>query len=484
MEDTWKFDIWDDVVNTMKRSHKYTYKKDLGADTTAQLNKTISQETGIEVLSKELPLPIYKELIKFALVDGLDEQWSEKNYLYRWGDIMWIGRNDVGQMILEIGEELPYIWDTEEVDLDRLNFVVPEDESEREMMLGYAIFLARADGIITDKEYALLLILAQSLWFEEKHLKHIMSVTWDLVTTLQLVQKQNRELQETNEIIKQQNEEIIVQRDQITDQQRHTKSSITYAKRIQEVVMENNKVDLNNHVSDYFILNKPRDGVSGDFYWYTQVGNTTIIAVADCTGHGVPWAFMSMLGMSFLNEIVNWKKVIEPNYILNNLRSDIKNALNQTGKTWEQKDGMDIALITIEHITEWDDAWKCKVKFSWANNPLYYIQENESSKDNEVVKIKADRMPIGVYVKDSKKFAANEVVLDEWTSLYLFSDGFVDQNGWPKWRKFLSKNFKETLLSIQHLPMSEQLIILNKIFDEWKWDKGQVDDVLVMGVRL
>ncbi len=221
--------------------------------------------------------------------------------------------------------------------------------------------------------------------------------------------------------------------------------------------------------SDFFILFKPRDIVSGDFYWFKQFNNKAIIAAADCTGHGIPGAFMCMLGAAFLNEIIQ-EDNLSPNKILNALRTKIKTSLKQTGKTGEEKGGMDMALCLI-------DVESGKVEYSGAYNPLIRIR------NKELVEIKADRMPVAIYPREDD-FKNNMIKVKKGDRLYIFSDGYHDQLGGERIKKYSGKKFKELLLEISEKTMKVQKELLEKEHLEWKRNQDQTDDILVIGMEI
>jgi serine phosphatase RsbU (regulator of sigma subunit) len=266
-----------------------------------------------------------------------------------------------------------------------------------------------------------------------------------------------------NILLEEQNKKIEKQKEEITD-------SIRYAKRIQTAILPSGDF-AETILPEHFILFRPRDIVSGDYYWMNKVGNKVIIAAADCTGHGVPGAFMSMLGVSFLNEIVNKNNTVQPHLILNELRRQVKRTLGQTGKDGEAKDGMDIALCVIDFDT-------MHLQYAGAYNPLYLFR------NGELVEIKADKMPIGIYIREKDSFTNHEVQLEKGDTFYIFSDGYADQFGGPTGGKFKSKPFKELLLKIQDKTMQEQRELLNKHIDDWRGNIEQIDDVIILGVRI
>jgi len=212
------------------------------------------------------------------------------------------------------------------------------------------------------------------------------------------------------------------------------------------------------------------DIVSGDFYWISSKSNRIFIVAADCTGHGVSGAFMSILGISLLNKIVFSNPNLKASEILDLLRDEIKYALRQTGKTGEPQDGMDISLIIIENN-------KQNYQYAAANNSGYLLR------NKELIILPADKMPIGIYPAEVP-FVNNSGVLLKDDLIYLCSDGFKDQLGGPTDRKFQSRRLQEMLLNICALPMNEQMDAINKTLKDWKGDAHLNDDVLIMGFRI
>ncbi len=291
------------------------------------------------------------------------------------------------------------------------------------------------------------------------------------------IRQQNEEITAQRDEIHEQKEEVEKAKDKIEKQKESIMDSIHYASRIQEAVLPPENY-LKEILGDYFVLFRPRDIVSGDFYWATRRGNKTIIVAADSTGHGVPGAFMSMLGMSFLNEIINKDEVLQANIILNRLRDNVKRSLRQTGKENEAKDGMDLALCVI-------DTDEMKLQFAGAYNPLYLLR------NNEIIRVKADRMPIGIYLREKESFTNNIVDLQKGDLLYIFSDGYVDQFGGKKDSKIKSAKFKELLLENCNKPMEQQKAALVNFLESWmdNYDKkgrkySQIDDILVIGIEI
>jgi serine phosphatase RsbU (regulator of sigma subunit) len=247
-------------------------------------------------------------------------------------------------------------------------------------------------------------------------------------------------------------------------------ASIKYAKRIQGAIMPNND-EIATILTDYFILFKPRDIVSGDFYWVDKTADKIIIMVADCTGHGVPGAFMSMLGISLLNIIIKENHEIVPANILDRLRESVMVMLSQTVRSGETKDGMDAALCTVDLSTR-------KLQFAGAYNSLFVVRKGE------LIELKADRMPVGIYASEMQGFTNHEFELQPGDCIYMYSDGYASQFGGPCGQKFMTKNFKKVLTDVAHLPMNEQHAKLDQHLLEWQGSNSQVDDILVLGYRM
>lgn len=284
------------------------------------------------------------------------------------------------------------------------------------------------------------------------------------------VKERTFEIEEKAEEIETQRDEITIQRDEILSQKEEITDSINYAKKIQNAILPI-KEHFGKAFTDYFILFKPRDIVSGDFYWIAEDKDKIYFTAADCTGHGVPGAFMSMLGISSLNEIFGSKKNdLTANKILNQLREKIKFSLHQTGKEGENKDGIDMAMCIL-HKT------KNILEYAGAYNSLYLIR------NCELIEYKADRMPIGIYHVEKESFTNNEIQLQKGDIIYIFSDGYVDQFGGPAQTKFKSLNLKKMLVEICEKPMNEQKQILETRFNAWRGKLDQIDDLIFIGIK-
>jgi serine phosphatase RsbU (regulator of sigma subunit) len=283
------------------------------------------------------------------------------------------------------------------------------------------------------------------------------------------------------------NNEVHNQRNQLLEKNKAITDSIHYAKRIQNALLTS-EVYIKESIPDFFILNMPKDIVSGDFYWaYTQ-GSKIYFMCADCTGHGVPGAFMSLLGINFLNEIVIEKKIMQPDLVLNELRKEIIHSLNQQGSE-ETKDGMDAAFCCI-------DTTALDIQLAAANNPVWIIQPPATplqvdetgvlklSAGFKFTEISSDKMPVGKSPKDDTAFTLKNYKLKKGDCVFMFSDGFADQFGGPKGKKLKYKLLKETIFRNCHLSMHEQKQALQECFAEWKSSYEQVDDVLVIGIKV
>ena len=274
-----------------------------------------------------------------------------------------------------------------------------------------------------------------------------------------------------NNLKKKANSELAQKNKLITEQKKEITDSIQYASRIQNAMLPPGDY-LDSLLPERFILFKARDIVSGDFYYITEKDGKVICVVADCTGHGVPGAFMSMLGISFLNEIISKHRDLpHSNEILEELRAHVIKSLHQTGRVGESQDGMDLALYIVYKES-------MKMEFSGANNSLWLIR------DGELHEKKADKMPIGIYSWVEDSFTRHEIDLQKGDLIYSFSDGYSDQFGGPSGKKFMIKNFKKMLLKIHSKAMKEQKKIMVETLEQWMADTSQVDDILVVGVRV
>ena len=290
------------------------------------------------------------------------------------------------------------------------------------------------------------------------------------IVNFRKAQKAKQIVQSQNKTLEQKNHEVELQKNLVLEKQNEIISSINYAQRIQSAVLTGE--DVWKKISkEYFILFKPKDIVSGDFYWAHVLPNgRAVFALADCTGHGVPGGFMSMLGNSFLNELVVENKIFNAATLLNKLRDKVIKALDQKGQR-QQQDGMDIVLCVWNKMEN-------TLEFAGANNNLYLVREN---KMNE---FKGNKMPIGTFINDKILFTSQIIQLQKGDCIYVTTDGFADQFGGTKGKKYKYKQLEEVLETINDMPMDIQSEILEKELIEWKGQLEQVDDICVIGIRV
>lgn len=289
-----------------------------------------------------------------------------------------------------------------------------------------------------------------------------------------MLEKQSSELKEMNNTIVKAHEELKQLYEVTNAQKEEIISSINYAERIQKAVLPPEDY-IKELINEHFIFYQPKEIVSGDFYWVKQINQYIILVSADCTGHGVPGALMSMLGISYLNEIVQRKEITMANQVLNELRKEIKHSLRQTGKKEESRDGIDMALVVINTSTG-------RIQYSGAFSPLYIVSHDNG--EPALKEIKADQMPVGVHFSSDKPFTNHEFKLEIGDTFYISTDGFIDQTGGSNKTRFGSNNFKKLLMEIHDNPLFEQKKILQQTLLDWMGDNPQRDDILVIGARL
>ncbi|HET6243051.1 MAG: SpoIIE family protein phosphatase [Bacteroidetes bacterium] len=258
-------------------------------------------------------------------------------------------------------------------------------------------------------------------------------------------------------------------------QNRRILDSINYAWRIQQSVLLNED-EIHKLLPDSFIYYRPKDIVSGDFYWLSEINNRLIIAVVDCTGHGVPGAFMSLIGNTLLNQIINEKQITDPASVLKELHKGVLKALRQDNKESLSEDGMEMSICVVDPVNS-------TMEFAGAMNPIYIVT------DDKLQVINADVRSIGgknlrLEMENQIEFTTKKVSLGENTSVYMFTDGYMDQFGGRNNKKFNTMNFKKLLIDIQHLGMQEQKMVIHNTMEDWKKDRNQIDDILVAGYSL
>jgi len=329
----------------------------------------------------------------------------------------------------------------------------------------FRVKASNGDGVWNNQGISLHIVISPP-WYQRKSVITI-AILLILLGIYSFFKIRTRMIEREKRILEQKVKERTIELQQKNDD---ITSSIQYAKRIQEAILPNiNKFP--DIIPTSFIFYKPKDIVSGDFFWYFKKNKKIYFAVADCTGHGVPGAFMSIIGNYLLDNIIKEMKLEHPNEILTQLNIDIQIALNQQKEGKDINfDGMDIALCSLEGD---------KLEYAAAFRPLILIQ---NKKLNE---IRGERFSIGGSSSlINKKFTNHELTINPGDWLYLFSDGYADQFGGTNQKKFMMRNFKELLLSIYELPPEAQKIQLEYSLNEWKKETEQIDDILVMGIKI
>lgn len=280
-----------------------------------------------------------------------------------------------------------------------------------------------------------------------------------------------RRKQKDNDIIRRQKNDVSAKNLIIEAKQKEILDSINYAKRIQYALLSSEQ-QLAENLKEYFLMFKPKDVVSGDFYWSSVLSNGRfLLAVADSTGHGVPGSIMSMLNISCLNEAVNADKLLQPADILNATRTKIIRHLSNDGSAEGGKDGMDCCLLSLDFAGR-------DLSYAAANNPIWIVRRQE------LLVLAADKMPVGKHDRDSVPFSQHSVALEAGDMIYLFTDGYADQFGGPKGKKFKYRALQELLLSVANMPVDLQKQAVTEAFERWKGSLEQVDDVCLIGIRV
>jgi len=305
------------------------------------------------------------------------------------------------------------------------------------------------------------------------------------------IQEATKTIEEEKKRIEEQNYKIFDQKELLEEQHKEIKQSIDYAQLIQEASLPELKIT--ELLSDSFLLYKPRDIVSGDFYWWNKKDDYILFCVADSTGHGIPGAFISLIGTILSNEIFYSKKLLYPNQVLDELNKTVQLTLEQHLPNPKIKDGMDLSFCCYNETNK-------KIYFSGANNPIWIVRHNnkELKSNNKVIEpnyfneenktslyeVKGDKQPIGLHAVKQHPFTINEIDVEEGDEIYIFTDGYADQFGGKRNKKYLSKRFKHLLTSHEGLPMQEVKTLVDDSFMSWKGKNDQVDDVCVVGVRI
>lgn len=296
-----------------------------------------------------------------------------------------------------------------------------------------------------------------------------------VVVSLFIFINSNRRKRKVNELLSEKNELIQEQKAIVEEKNQSISDSISYAQRLQLAILPTTE-EFNQYFPESFLFFRPKDVVSGDFYWFEAQGDTVFVAVADCTGHGVPGAMMSVVCSDALGRAINEFKLDQPNQILNKTRELVIQKFEKSNEN--VSDGMDISLVAVDLKNQ-------KLKFAGANNPLCLIRQNKENVQEplSLIEFKGDKQPIGRYAH-LNSFTQHEVDIEKGDVLYLFSDGFADQFGGKDGKKFKYLPFKRALINLQSQPISEQGILLEKLFVEWMGELEQIDDVCIMGIKL
>lgn len=256
----------------------------------------------------------------------------------------------------------------------------------------------------------------------------------------------------------------------VDEKQKEIIDSINYAQTIQQAIIPSEQ-EISKELSDAFVIFKPKDIVSGDFYWFTKHDNDIYIVVADCTGHGVPGAFMSLMGVSYLNEIINESKISDTTTILNLLRDKLITTLNKTKRERHNREGMDVAIVHIQQQT-------LHLQFSAANNNTYILSKGE------LKELKGDKMPVGFYTEHMKSFTSQHYQLQKGDRVFMITDGLPDQFGGEKGKKFMYKRFEKLITENAHQPIAQVKKLLQKTISDWQGQIEQVDDITCLAFEI
>jgi tetratricopeptide (TPR) repeat protein len=375
-----------------------------------------------------------------------------------------LSNNDRSKRIMQLQMQAKYdkVIETERIKQEK-DMAVAQLETQRQVLV------SRSFMLIT----FLSLIIAGIAFYHYRVNKKL---------SISLRQQKEEIEQQTEEIVTQSNEIenqrnlVTLQRDRIMELFTEISESVMYAQRIQQALFPSTKL-LGKLLGEHFVFMRPKQVVSGDFCWIARSGDSTYVATVDCTGHGMPGAFMSMLGTTLLNELILHQANCAPNLMLDFLRDKVISTLNQTEQNQDDADGMDISLIKINFDT-------LQLDYAGANMPVWIVRQSDSNDSSaQLFELLPDRMPISYFYK-MEPFKLQSFNLQKGDTIYMFSDGYADQFGGKNEKKFQIKQFRKLLLSISHLPTSEQKLELRENFIKWQGDNYQVDDVIVLGIRI
>lgn len=316
--------------------------------------------------------------------------------------------------------------------------------------------------------------MSETVYKEKKKIEDQLKEILQEKSELEIQKKENEKtvkmLWEQSTAIHHEKERIDKLKTQVEYRHKEIIDSVHYAKKIQRAILPSQEL-ISSLLPDSFVFFKPKNIVSGDFYWAHRVDNHQVLfAAVDCTGHGVPGAFMSIMGYHLLEQVIIEHNLTEPALILSELSRSVVKSLKQTNELESVKDGMDIALCKIDYQNN-------TLEYAGAHNSLYLVR------NGILTETKANRKSIGISMAKSDHFLNNVIPLEKGDCVYVFSDGYADQKGGPDNEKFFYQPFRELLIKIHNLSMLDQKQILEKVISEWKGDNGQIDDMLVIGVK-
>ncbi len=472
----------------IESKHNATYKDNEGnlwfgtIKGVVKLNSKDEKVNSLEPLTQISKLRVNLE--NRPMIDNLELSYKEKSIIFNYSSICLTNPNQVYYKVMLEGLEEDWRPVTQQT------FVTYSPLPPGNYT--FKVIASNNNGIWNSEPITYSFSIIPPLWQRPWFL--ITSAIFIIILIIILVKLRERNLLKEKRILEEKvverTEEVVKQSKEIERKNKDIIDSITYAKRIQDAILPSGTM-FTRQLSQTFILFRPKDIVSGDFYWLAHKDNKSLFAAVDCTGHGVPGAFMSIVGYNLLDKIVGEYGTTQPDKILDELNKGVANTLRQETDSDAIKDGMDISLCAFDKDTN-------VLEYAGAYNPLYIITKNklEVISGNELepnliddnglmlYEIKADRFPIGYYSEGANSFSNHSFKLNKGDTVYLFSDGYADQFGGGKGKKFRYKQFKELLLSINNLEMDNQKAKIEIAFNEWMGDFEQIDDVIVIGSRL